>query len=65
MFHMLSIIYSSNALVFRLGGDSSDASVVRIQNGLYRILGTANSENLAGSKFTNVLADHLAQEFYR
>ncbi|KAK3103879.1 hypothetical protein FSP39_022624 [Pinctada imbricata] len=54
-----------NVLVFRIGGDSSDVSIVRTQNGLYRIMGSANSTELAGSKFTNALADYLAQEFYR
>lgn len=51
--------------MFRLGGESSEVSVVKVQNGLYRVLGSEVSTELAGSKFTDVLASYLASEFYR
>nr|XP_022296778.1 heat shock 70 kDa protein 14-like [Crassostrea virginica] len=54
-----------NVLVYRLGGDSTDVSIVHLQGGLYRILGNTSSRDVAGSKFTNVLADYLAQEFFK
>ncbi|XP_062616552.1 heat shock 70 kDa protein 14-like [Saccostrea cucullata] len=54
-----------NVLVYRLGGDSTDVSVVRLHAGLYRILASTSTQHVAGSKFTNVLADFLAQEFYK
>ncbi|KAJ8302030.1 hypothetical protein KUTeg_021017 [Tegillarca granosa] len=56
---------NSNVLVFRLGGESSEVSIVKVQNGLYRVLGSEVSTELAGSKFTDVLANYLASEFYR
>jgi molecular chaperone DnaK (HSP70) len=52
-------------IVCRLGGDSTDISVVRLQGGLYKMLGSTSSREVAGSKFTNILADFLAQEFYK
>ncbi|XP_060070473.1 heat shock 70 kDa protein 14-like [Ylistrum balloti] len=55
----------SCTLVFRLGGESSSVCVVKSYNGLYRIMGSVNSTQLSGSKFTKALADHLAAEFYR
>lgn len=54
-----------NVLVYRLGGDSTDVSIVHLQGGLYRLLGNTCTQEVAGSKFTNVLADFLAQEFYK
>lgn len=62
---LLGLISFSNVLVYRLGGDSTDVSIVHLQGGLYRILGNTSSRDVAGSKFTNVLADYLAQEFFK
>ncbi|KAK3612027.1 hypothetical protein CHS0354_021703 [Potamilus streckersoni] len=55
----------SIALVFRLGGLSSDASLVQIQSGLLRILASCSTTELGGDKFTDVLTKHLATEFQR
>lgn len=54
-----------NVLVFRMGGISTDVSVVQVQNGLYRVLSSQNSSSLAGFKFTNCLTDYLGSEFYK
>lgn len=54
-----------NVLVLRIGGESTDISVVKVQNGLYRVLSSQNSTNVAGSKFTDALTDYLATEFYK
>ncbi|OWF38450.1 heat shock 70 kDa protein 14-like [Mizuhopecten yessoensis] len=55
----------SCTLVFRLGGESSSVSVVKEHNGLYRIMGSVNSTQLSGTKFTKALTDYLATEFFR
>ena len=51
--------------MFRLGGESCDISIIKMHNGLYRMLGSVESTQLTGSKFTTVLSDYLASEFYR
>lgn len=54
-----------NVLVLRIGGESTDVSIVKVQNGLYRVLSSQNSTAVSGSKFTEALTDYLATEFYK
>lgn len=54
-----------NVLVIRIGGESTDVSIVKVQNGLYRVYCSQNSTAVAGSKFTDSLTDYLATEFYK
>jgi molecular chaperone DnaK (HSP70) len=53
----------SHCLVYRLGGETLDVTVVQVSAGMYTISGTVHKSNLGGSKFTRILADYLASEF--
>lgn len=50
-------------LVYRLGGISCDATVVQLDNGLYKILSTVHNPKLGGNFFSKLLADYIAKEF--
>ncbi|PSN38263.1 Heat shock 70 kDa protein 14 [Blattella germanica] len=50
-------------LVYRLGGETLDVSVLQVCAGMYTITSSIHKSNLGGSKFTNILADYLAGEF--
>ena len=64
MYSLFVFLYS-NVLVLRIGGESTDVSIVKVQNGLYRVLSSQNSTAVSGSKFTEALTDYLATEFYK
>lgn len=51
--------------MFRLGGTSADASVVRLSGGLFRILSSVGEPNLGGEQFTTALAEYLTKEFQK
>jgi len=53
----------SQCLVYRLGGETLDVTVVQVNAGMYTISGTVHKSNLGGNKFTRILADYLAGEF--
>lgn len=57
--------FPRNIVVFRVGGTSADATVVSVRCGLYHILSTANRLSLGGDKITELLSEHLAEEFKR
>lgn len=57
--------YPSNVLVYRLGGTSHEATVLQIQNGMYRILASCNDHSFGADHFTEILQKHLASEFQR
>ncbi|KAK7102231.1 hypothetical protein V1264_020480 [Littorina saxatilis] len=52
-------------LVYRLGGTSHDATVLQVQNGMYRVLGSCFDHSFGADNFTKLLQQHLATEFYR
>ena len=52
-------------MVFRLGGISTEASVVKVQNGMYRIVESNTDHSFGGDGFTEVLVNFLAQDFQR
>ncbi|PVD24364.1 hypothetical protein C0Q70_14845 [Pomacea canaliculata] len=54
-----------NVLVYRLGGTSHEATVLQIQNGMYRILASCNDHSFGADHFTEILQKHLASEFQR
>ncbi|XP_071082018.1 heat shock 70 kDa protein 14-like [Haliotis cracherodii] len=56
---------SSYALVYRLGGTSSDATVLKIENGMYRVCSSTADTQFGGNQFTEVLLKYLATEFKR
>jgi molecular chaperone DnaK (HSP70) len=53
----------SCCLVYRLGGETLDVTVVQVNAGMYTICGTMHRSNLGGNMFTRILADYLASEF--
>ncbi|KAJ9577007.1 hypothetical protein L9F63_006444 [Diploptera punctata] len=50
-------------LVYRLGGESLDVTVIQVSSGMFTVCGSVHKSNLGGNKFTNILADYLAGEF--
>ncbi|XP_021923589.1 heat shock 70 kDa protein 14-like isoform X2 [Zootermopsis nevadensis] len=52
-----------HCLVYRLGGETLDVTVVQVSAGMYTISGTVHKSNLGGNTFTRILADYLAGEF--
>ena len=55
----------SKVLVYRLGGTSHDATVLQVQNGMYRVLGSCTDHSFGADKFTQILQNHFAMEFQR
>lgn len=54
---------TSTVLVVRLGGLSSDFSILSVANGLYTLVDNVHVPQLGGNILTKVLADYLAHEF--
>lgn len=50
-------------LVFRVGGVSTDISLVLVAGGVYTVLDTVSLSDLGGDQMTGVLVQHLAKEF--
>ena len=64
--NLVSLLYIySQAVVFRLGGISAEASIVKVQNGMYRIMASNTDHSFGGDRFTEELVVFLAQEFQR
>ncbi len=55
----------SYVLVYRLGGTSSEVTVLRVENGMYRVCSATSDSQFGGDKFTKVLLNYLATEFKR
>lgn len=55
---------TSIVLVVRLGGLSSDITIVSVENGLYSIVDTLHLPQLGGNVVTQALSEYLAQEFF-
>lgn len=56
---------ASLSLVYQLGGNSVEVSLVTLNNGLYRILDSKSIKNVGGDKFTDLIVDICADEFKR
>lgn len=54
---------TATALVVRLGGLSSDISLLQVANGLYSLLDSTHLPHLGGNLLTEALCDYVAQEF--
>jgi len=54
---------TATVLVVRLGGLSSDFSILSVANGLYTMVDSVHVPQLGGNLLTKALADYLAQEF--
>jgi L1 cell adhesion molecule like protein len=52
-------------LVFDLGGGTFDVSLLRIEGGIFEVLGTGGDTHLGGEDFDQNLVDFLATEFNR
>nr|KAG5695022.1 hypothetical protein BaRGS_015846 [Batillaria attramentaria] len=52
-------------LVYRLGGTSHDATVLQVQNGMYRVMASCTDHSFGADRFTEILQKHLAAEFQR
>jgi len=50
-------------LVIRVGGISSDLTLVEVAGGAFSVLETEYFPELGGAKFTSVLVEHFAKEF--
>ncbi|KAL8594041.1 hypothetical protein ACOMHN_016420 [Nucella lapillus] len=57
--------HTFKVLVYRLGGTSHDATVLQVQNGMYRVLGSCTDQSFGSNNFTRVLQNYLASEFYK
>ncbi|KAK5876777.1 hypothetical protein CesoFtcFv8_026098 [Champsocephalus esox] len=55
----------SHVLVYKLGGTSLSVTVLEVNGGMFRVLGTLTDHSIGGEKITEVLAQHLAAEFKR
>lgn len=55
---------SLNALVVRLGGLSTDLTILSVRNGLYSVVDTVHLSQLGGHILTQALSEYLASEFY-
>ncbi|XP_014280087.1 heat shock 70 kDa protein 14 [Halyomorpha halys] len=53
-----------NVLVYRLGGISCEASVIKVESGFYSILSSFESQT-GGQAMVTALRDHLVEEFAR
>lgn len=54
----------ANVLVVRLGGLSSDLTIMSVQNGLYTVTDSLHLSHLGGTILTEALSDYLATEFF-
>lgn len=55
---------SSNVLVVRLGGLSSDLTIMSVRNGLYSVVDSHHLAHLGGNILTQALSEYLASEFF-
>lgn len=53
-----------NVLVYRLGGISCEASILKVEGGLYSILSSVHHQT-GGYAMVKILTDHLIEEFSR
>lgn len=54
---------SANVLVVRLGGLSSDITIMNVHNGLYSVVDAIHLPHLGGNILTQALSEYLAAEF--
>lgn len=55
----------SLCLVFRVGGVSSEATIVKITGGALSIEGHVHYKDLGGDQLNKILAEFIADEFQR
>lgn len=55
---------SSNVFVVRLGGLTTDLTIMSVQNGLYSVIDSSHLSHLGGTILTQALTEYLATEFF-
>merc|ERR1712141_666163 len=55
----------TNVLIFDLGGDTFDVSILTIEDGIFEVKSTAGDTHLGGEDFDNRMVDHFTKEFLR
>ncbi|XP_050413388.1 heat shock 70 kDa protein 14 [Patella vulgata] len=55
----------SCVLVLRLGGTSTDATILQVNRGIYQVVSSVTLEKYGGENFTDVLTENLVSEFKR
>lgn len=55
---------TSNVFVVRLGGLSTDLTILSVQNGLYSIIDSLHLSHLGGNILTQALSEYMASEFF-
>ena len=64
MFWLIDFLVSV-VLVYQMGGNSIEVSLVSLSNGLYRLMDSKSVKNLGGDKFTELVIDICCEEFQR
>merc|ERR1712160_47037 len=54
-----------NVLIFDLGGDTFDVSLLTIEEGIFEVKATAGDTHLGGEDFDNRMVDYFLQDFKR
>uniref|UniRef100_A0A8K9X9Q3 Heat shock protein 70 n=1 Tax=Oncorhynchus mykiss TaxID=8022 RepID=A0A8K9X9Q3_ONCMY len=54
-----------NVLIFDLGGETFDVSILTIEDGIFEVKATAGDTHLGGEDFDNRLVSHFVEEFKR
>ena len=52
-----------NLLDYQMGGNSIEATLIQLTNGLYRLIDSIHVQNLGGDQFTDLIVDILCEEF--
>lgn len=55
---------TSNVLVVRLGGLSSDLTIMSVRDGLYSVIDSLHLSHLGGNILTKALSEYFASEFF-
>ncbi|XP_065210467.1 heat shock 70 kDa protein cognate 4-like [Planococcus citri] len=57
--------FKETVLIFDLGGGTFDASILTIQDGVFKVLSTAGDTHLGGEDFNNRMVDYFVRELQR
>jgi len=62
---ILVFVVYSNVLVLRIGGQTTDVTVMAVNSGMYRVCGSVSVSDLGGCIIDDLLVEHFAAEFQR
>lgn len=60
----IDVTETSTVFIVRLGGLSTDLTIMSVQNGLYRVIDSCHLSLLGGNILTQALSEYLAGEFF-